>query len=97
AGSAGASGPDQPTPPAPSPMQRAAPEASSSCRGTPGLEPGATTRAAPGGPAIRGPVGPHGPFGMNPRAELGQALEDFQAGKFGSIPPNALMPHVPDP
>jgi hypothetical protein len=23
-----------------------------------------------------------------------QALEDFQAGKFGSIPPDALMPHT---
>jgi hypothetical protein len=30
---------------------------------------------------------------MNSRAELIEALEDYQAGKFGAIPPNALMPH----
>ena len=24
-------------------------------------------------------------------------LEDFEAGRLGRIPPNALMPHVPDP
>jgi len=34
---------------------------------------------------------------MNTRSEIGQAVEDFEAGRFGSIPPNALMPHVPDP
>jgi hypothetical protein len=30
---------------------------------------------------------------MNTRAELVEALEDYQRGKFGNIPPNALMPH----
>ena len=30
---------------------------------------------------------------MNTRAEVIEALEDYQAGKFRSIPQNALMPH----
>jgi quercetin 2,3-dioxygenase len=34
---------------------------------------------------------------MNTKVEIGQALEDFEAGRLGTIPPNALMPHVPDP
>jgi quercetin 2,3-dioxygenase len=46
-----------------------------------------------GGRPIREPVFHYGPFVMNSKSEVVQALEDFNAGRFGSIPPNALRPH----
>ena len=43
-----------------------------------------------GGLPIREPIAWYGPFVMNTRAEVLQALEDYQAGRLGRIPVSSL-------
>jgi len=50
-----------------------------------------------GGRPIKERVEHYGPFVMNTRSEIVQALEDFEAGRLGVVPPGALMPYGPDP
>ena len=40
-----------------------------------------------GGKPLREPVVSYGPFVMNTKSEIIEAIDDFQAGKMGSIPP----------
>jgi redox-sensitive bicupin YhaK (pirin superfamily) len=47
-----------------------------------------------GGLPIREPVAHYGPFVMNTKDELVQAIEDYQSGRLGVIPDGALMPHT---
>lgn len=48
-----------------------------------------------GGEPIREPMVHYGPFVMNTRDELVEAVDDYQHGRLGVVPPGALMPHVP--
>ena len=46
-----------------------------------------------GGQPIGESVVQYGPFVMNTKAEVQQAFEDYQSGRFGQIPPNGLRPY----
>jgi len=47
-----------------------------------------------GGQPIREPMAQYGPFVMNTREQLAEAVQDYQAGRLGVIPDGALMPHT---
>ena len=42
-----------------------------------------------GGKPIREAIAHHGPFVMNTREEIVQAMEDFNAGRMGQVPASA--------
>ncbi len=46
-----------------------------------------------GGVPLREPVMAYGPFVMTNKAELIEAFEDYQAGRLGTIPADAIQPH----
>ena len=43
-----------------------------------------------GGRPIREPVAWYGPFVMNTRAEILQALQDAESGRLGTVPASSL-------
>ncbi len=47
-----------------------------------------------GGLPIGAPIAHYGPFVMNTRAEILQAVEDYQAGRLGTVPADQLAPRA---
>ena len=47
-----------------------------------------------GGMPIDVPIAHYGPFVMNTRAEIVQAVEDYQVGRLGTIPADQLAAGV---
>ena len=45
-----------------------------------------------GGLPLREPIASHGPFVMNTRQEIAQALDDFQRGRLGIVPAQQRAP-----
>jgi len=45
-----------------------------------------------GGLPIRAPIAHYGPFVMNTRAEIVQAIDDYEAGRLGIVPADQLAP-----
>ena len=45
-----------------------------------------------GGLPIREPIAHYGPFVMNARAEILEAMDDYQAGRLGTVPADQLAP-----
>jgi redox-sensitive bicupin YhaK (pirin superfamily) len=45
-----------------------------------------------GGLPIREPIAHYGPFVMNTRDEIEQAVDDYQAGRLGIIPADQMAP-----
>jgi redox-sensitive bicupin YhaK (pirin superfamily) len=48
-----------------------------------------------GGVPLRQPVVAYGPFVMSTKQEIVEAFEDYQAGRLGRVPANAIQPHRP--
>ena len=48
-----------------------------------------------GGVPLREPVIAYGPFVMSTKTEIMEAFDDYQAGRLGTVPANAIQPHRP--
>jgi quercetin 2,3-dioxygenase len=45
-----------------------------------------------GGQPLGEPIATYGPFVMNTRAEIAQAVDDFNSGRLGTVPANGIRP-----